>query len=139
MLRLTTAPLFFSLCEPPAMKQKQHANMALLHASQAEFNKLSLAWSVYPKPEPCNEYCGGASLSWRLKNTFFWLRKHGVVGIHIVQSPVGNVSTNPSSGVINLNCPRCVGKSAITAPKCERLLLLVQLFDEQFILFFGFK
>lgn len=49
-----------------------------------------------------------------------------------VQSPVGNVSTHPSRGVINLNCLWGVGKSAITAPKCEMFLLLMQLSDKQF-------
>lgn len=72
------APLS-SLCVPPAMKRGQHADIALLDASQAEFDKLLLA-ECLPQPEPCNEYCGGASsvkiknkksLSWRLKNTFF--------------------------------------------------------------------
>lgn len=42
------------------MKQRQPADIALLDASQAEFNKVLLA-ECLPQPGPCNEYRGGAS------------------------------------------------------------------------------
>lgn len=45
---------------------------------------------------------------------------------------MGNVSTHPSPGVINLNCLWCVGKSVITASNCEMFLLLMQLSEKQF-------
>lgn len=90
------APLS-SLCVPPAMKRGQHADIALLDASQAEFDKLLLA-ECLPQPEPCNEYCGGAS-SVKIKNKkisqlevkkhFLWLMKRGVVGNHIACSVLG--------------------------------------------------
>ncbi len=65
------APLS-SLYVPPAMKQRQHADIALLDASQAEFNKVLLA-ECLPQPEPCNEYCGGAS---SVKTSQLEVRKH---------------------------------------------------------------
>lgn len=74
------------------MKQRQHADIALLDASQAEFDKLLLA-ECLPQPEPCNEGCGGASSvkisQLEVKKHFLWLMKHGVVGNHIACSVLG--------------------------------------------------
>lgn len=85
------APLS-SLYVPPAMKQRQHADIALLDVSQAEFNKLLLA-DCLPQSEPCNEYCGGASsvknAQLEVKKHFLWLRTRGVVGNHIAGSVPG--------------------------------------------------
>lgn len=115
------APLS-SLYVPPAMKRRQHADIALLDASQAEFDKLLLA-ECLPQPEPCNECCGGASSS--VKISQLEVKKHFSLAqeaqcswqsYRMLIPPVGNVSTHPSPGVINLNCLQCVGKSAITAP-----------------------
>lgn len=47
------APLS-SLYVPPAMRGKQHADIALLDASQAEFEKLLLGLCL-PQPKPSNE------------------------------------------------------------------------------------
>lgn len=81
------APLS-SLYVPPAMKQRQHADIALLDASQAEFDKPLLAGCL-PQPEPCNEYCGVSSVKTsqlEVRKHFLWLRKCGVVGNHIACS-----------------------------------------------------
>lgn len=53
-------PLLSSLYIPPAKKWREPADIALLDASQAEFDKLLLA-ECLPQPSPCNEYIGGAS------------------------------------------------------------------------------
>lgn len=85
------APLS-SLYVPPAMKRRQHADIALLDASQAEFDKLLLA-ECLPQPELGNEYFGGASSvnisQLEVKKHFLWLRKRGVVGNHIACSVPG--------------------------------------------------
>lgn len=79
----------FSVHVPPAKKQRQRADIALLDASQAELHKLLLA-ECLPQPGPCNEYCGGASslkiYQLEVKKHFLWLRKHAVVGSHIACS-----------------------------------------------------
>lgn len=78
-----------SLYVPPAMKQRQHADIALLDVSQAEFNKLLLA-ECLPQPGSCNEFYGGASSvkisPLEVKKHFLWLRKRGVVGNHFACS-----------------------------------------------------
>jgi len=82
------APLS-SLYGPPAMKWRHHADIALLDASQAEFNKLLLA-EYLAQPGPCNEYHGGASSvkisQLEVRKHFLWLRKYSVVGNHIACS-----------------------------------------------------
>lgn len=90
-----------------------------------------------PQHEPCNEHCAGASSvkfsQLEVKKHFLWLMKRRVVGNHIACSVlVGNVSTDPSLVLINLNCLWCEGKTAITATNCEMFLLLMQLSDKQF-------
>lgn len=84
-LFLTTVP-FSSLYVPPAVQSKQHADIALLDASQAEFDNPLLAECLH-QPGPCNEHHGGASSvkisQSEVKKHFSWLRKRNVFGNHI--------------------------------------------------------
>lgn len=74
------------------MKYRQHADIALLDASQAESDKLLLAVHV-TQLEPYNECSGGASSvkisRLEVKKHFLWLVKRGVVGSHIACSVPG--------------------------------------------------
>lgn len=98
---------------------KQHADIALLHASQAEFGKKKLLLGqCLTQPQPSNEQCGAASFGEGKDREKRGLKKEK--------------KNFPTAHHAWCSCLPCGGsRSAITAPKREVFLLLVHLLNKQ--------